>query len=105
MITPTSGSSRATSSACEISMIVCGRMLPHHLDLLHDLGDRLGPEGVAPLRTVDRVLGDAVAADLVADVLVSPAAGPLHGVAAYGPWSTGWHERRGRVRGIPRWAP
>jgi hypothetical protein len=51
MITPTEGSSRARSNG------------------LGELDDGLRPEGVAHLGPVDRDLRDAVAAELVADVL------------------------------------
>ena len=62
-ITPTCGSSRAASSARLSSMIVCGR------NALRTSGP------------VDRDLHDAVAAELVADVLVVAAGAPLGGGA------------------------
>ena len=55
------------------------RVLARPLERVRDLDDRLRPERVAHLRPVDRDLRDAVAAELVADVLVLGGGGPRHG--------------------------
>ena len=56
-------------------------VLASALERVGDLDQRLGPEGVADLRAVDGDLGDAVAAQLVADVGVVALRGPRHGHA------------------------
>src|SRR4051794_5413714 len=48
------------------------------LERLGELDHRLGAEGVADLRAVDRDLGDAVAGELVADVRELAGGGPIH---------------------------
>ena len=55
------------------------RVLARPLERVGDLDQRLRPEGVADLRPVDRDLGDPVAGQLVADVLVVAGGGPVHG--------------------------
>jgi hypothetical protein len=55
------------------------RVLARLLQRVGDLDQRLRPEGVVHLRAVDRDLRDAVAGELVLDVFVVGAGGPVHG--------------------------
>ena len=61
------------------------RVLARLLQGVADLDQRLGPEGVAHLGAVDRDLRDAVAGQLVADVLVIGRGSPVHGREPSGP--------------------